>query len=240
MNENNRLSLRFYLWSIFLVILTSFAFDRFFSPDSAKFVSPVVFGQTGPANQTKKSPFAFLFGSKTFPIKANVLGFQTGAVSSGQPSVVRGSSSDPTSSSSTVSSSSSDSSSQTASTTPTPTPLVSNSSSSTTLTSSQQAVEDVSNLVVSLLVNGRYENLYNLMSLEFKNTFSLEDFVGSFTGSVKVVNGATTTAAKIYGASNDWAEQPVSLNLANGTTQKYLDIYHLENGSWTLFATEDQ
>ena len=77
------------------------------------------------------------------------------------------------------------------------------------------------------------------MSQDFKDTFSQSDFVSSFSGAA-VTYGLTLSTPKVYGTENGWAEEQVSLTLSDGTSQKYLNIYHLENGAWTLYATEDQ
>lgn len=113
-------------------------------------------------------------------------------------------------------------------------------SATTAYTSSQQAVEDTTNLVVSYLKAGNYSGLYNLMSQDFKNTFSKDDFVGSFNGSGTVSSGQILAAPKVYGINNEWAEQSLSLNLASAGSQKYLNVYHFETGAWTLFGTEEQ
>lgn len=114
----------------------------------------------------------------------------------------------------------------------------------TVLTGSQQAVEDVTNLVSGYLKSQNYVALYNLMSSDFKNTFSLEDFVSSFSGSPTITVSNITATPKIYGANNEWAEQSIRLTLADGSVQNYLNIYHLEgtviNSAWALFATQDQ
>ena len=121
----------------------------------------------------------------------------------------------------------------------------SNSSTSTStsqdaLTSAQQAVEDVTNVVIGYLKSRNYNALYNLMSADFKNTFSLEDFISSFVSATGISNGALTESPKIYGENSQWAEQPIRLSLSDGSSQNYLNVYHLENSAWTLFTTQDQ
>ena len=107
-------------------------------------------------------------------------------------------------------------------------------------TTAQQAVEDASNIVLGYLKSGSYGVLYNLMSADFKSTFSKNDFENSFIGSTAVSSGQVSGAPKVYGANNEWAEQATTLFLTDGSSQKYLNVYHLENSAWTLFGTEEQ
>ena len=105
-------------------------------------------------------------------------------------------------------------------------------------------MEDGTNVVIADLKSGSYAALYNLMSVDFKNTFGLEDFVSSFAESTPVTGSAVVSTPRIYGENNEWAEQLIRLNLSDGSAQNYLNIYHLEgigaNSAWTLFATQDQ
>lgn len=227
------------------------------------FVSPVVFGK---AVQGKEkvgfSPFALLFknknneadktspvspsttlsfsgGGETNPKAGNVLGESTASVNdapsvngTNQTTATSGSSNTTTSSSSSSSSSGSFNSGGNSSSTLGNRPV--------TLTATQQAVEDVTNVVTGYLKSANYPALYNLMSTDFKNTFSPEDFVSSFSGSGVISSTSIILSPKIYGASSEWAEEGVKLNLSDGSSQSYLNIYHLENSAWTLFATQDQ
>lgn len=117
---------------------------------------------------------------------------------------------------------------------------------SSTLTASQQAVEDVTNVVVNDLKTGNFSSLYNLMSEEWKETLSVSqaDFVSALSGSDPIASVAITSEPKIYGDNNEWAEQSVSFTLSSGSVQNYLNIYHQEgtggSSAWTLFATLDE
>lgn len=112
-------------------------------------------------------------------------------------------------------------------------------SGTTSLTTTQQAVQDVTFVVLNYLKTGNYTALYNLMSADFKNTFNLDDFVASFSSSV-ATDASVTSDPRIFGANNEWGEQAIKLVLADGTNQNYLNIYHFESNAWTLYATQDQ
>lgn len=231
-----------------------------FNTSQKGLLSPVVLGQV--QAQSNYSPFAPLLALKSksldsiLPDLGRVLGLATetpAKIEKDEPPkakpTVSGSSSLPAqagksslpdsnnqtpsnpSNSNVSSSATSGNSSSSNSTTSNPTP---------TYTNSQQAVEDVSIVVLGYLKNGSHEVLYNLMSADFKNTFSKDDFVASFSGASAIASAAPVGAPKIYGASSEWAEQTVNLTLGNGASQRYLNVYHLENRAWTLFGTEEQ
>ena len=261
MEEKGDLFRRLVFLSLFLAIVSGFGLNYFQRGSALKFVSPVVFGSEVKKNQADSSPFAFLLartgkstGERINDLLGNVLGFSVQppvellgkeAVGAKSPTVSGSTSSDTSSSGVASSGSSSNTSSSTSNSSDSSSTSGSNSSSSLSsgtddLNSFQKAVDDVSDLVISYLRTGSYAALYNLMSQDFKNTFSQDDFVGSFAGSVAVVSGSTSSTPKVYGTNNDWAEEQVLLILADGNSQKYLNIYHSENGSWTLYGTEDQ
>lgn len=253
--------LSFFILFISLIAGGFYAYDNF-RPAGRGFVSPVVFGDQG----SSFSPFSSLLGDKSSGFLASVsdlgkvLGIKTdsspvtGAPGSAEKSTVDGSNVAPltnpaagslsglsniqpagsnttsTNTSSNSVSSNSDSSSSSTS--------VSNSSSN--YTSSQQAVEDTSYVVINYLKSGSYSALYNLMGREFKDTFAEADFVGGFVGALTVVSGTVTTAPEINAKNPEWAQQEISLGLVGGSLQRYLNIYHLENSAWTLFGTQDR
>lgn len=117
---------------------------------------------------------------------------------------------------------------------------------SSVLTDSQLAVEDVTNVVLNDMKSGNFAALYNLMSEEWKETFSVsrEDFVNTLSQSASIKEVSITSAPNIYGANNEWAEQSVRFALPDGSAQNYSNLYHWEgtgaNSAWTLFGTRDE
>ncbi len=127
------------------------------------------------------------------------------------------------------------------SSTVTPTPTSTMSPSPTPiLTGDQISVSNTGQLVISYLVSKRYADLYNLMSQDFKATFSESDFVGSLANSTDISAGVLVGLPKVYGASSEWSEQSEDLTLKDGSIKRYLLVMRKENGVWTLYGTEDQ
>lgn len=120
--------------------------------------------------------------------------------------------------------------------TATPTPSV----TGTPMSSVEKAVVGTTQAVVGLLVSQNFAGLYDLMSLEFREVFSEEDFVSSFSSSLSVTGGEVLDHPAIYGADEEWSEQSLRLILADGTQKTYLLIFHREDDSWRLYGTEDQ
>lgn len=214
------------------------------------FVSPTVFArESGQKSKSDFSPFGLLFNRSLKPglispssssslvnpspkQVGNVLG-QSVSSRDGSTSNSQTSGSNP-SSSTTSSPTSNSTTSSSSNSAPTIT-----SGETGSLSTAEQAVQDVTAVVLDDLKTGNYTALYNLMSVDFKNTFSLEDFVASFPP-VLVSSGSLAGDPKIFGSDNEWAEQSVKLVLSDATSQNYLNIYHLENTAWTLYATQDQ
>ncbi|MCL5004253.1 MAG: hypothetical protein M1352_03195 [Patescibacteria group bacterium] len=125
------------------------------------------------------------------------------------------------------------------------TTVAGNSAEDQPIGSTEQVVEDSTNLVITYLKGAEnadgvpLDHLYNLMSQDFKTTYSEAEFALSFSGAQAVVGGVSDSVPKIYGANNDWAEQSIKLTLSDGATQEYTAVFHFENGGWKLYATEE-
>ena len=266
MFSNRGSFIKFFFLVLFLGLSAGFAFNYYYGKAATGIVSPVVFGKST-TNQAKgSSPFSSFFGklnpqtNNSLPISPaatlsysgnrNSAGGQPGDVLGEKTSSITTSGSDNSNQGNSNNSTNSNFSGSTPNTSTDSPGSASNSvnsqdsSDSSALTPVQQAVEDGTSLVITDLKSGSYAALYNLMSADFKNTFSLEDFVSSFAGAARVAGGTVISTPRIYGANSEWAEQSIRLNLSDGSVQNYLNIYHLEgsgaNSAWTLFATQDQ
>lgn len=247
-----------------LGVVLGFIFNYYRGSRTLGFISPIVLAkELGGKNKTVTSPFGLLFnrdkkskvispsGSLSLAGPVNVqVGRILGQSTTSQNETVL---TNPVVSASATSTSANSSPSNTsASTTQTAASTTSTSVNTATtitapttisLTATQQAVADVTNVVLGYLKSGNYTSLYNLMSADFKNTFTAEDFVVSFSSS-SVSSGSVAADPRIFGANNEWAEQSIKLVLNDGSSQSYLNIYHWENNlqnyAWTLYATQDQ
>lgn len=240
---------------VVLSVVSGFVFNYYRGSPTLGFISPIVLvKELGWKNKPPLSPFGLLFNrdQKTKLVSpagslslANSTNKQAGSVlgqsTTGGNEFV---STNPAVTASAASTSSNSSTSNTtASTTQTVASTTSTSSNTATattfLTDTQKDVQDKTNVVLEYLKGGYYTELYKLMSADFRNTFSLEDFVASFSSSV-VSSGSIVADPRIFGTNNEWAEQSVRITLADGSIQNYLNIYHLESTAWTLYATQDQ
>lgn len=103
------------------------------------------------------------------------------------------------------------------------------------LTADQQQVESQAALWGAYLVAGNYAALYQMMSQEFRQSFSLVDFQNGLAG------GSAVSRLELQGTpqvDGDWAEAPVKVIRLNGHTATYKTVFHRESGSWYLFGTE--
>lgn len=93
--------------------------------------------------------------------------------------------------------------------------------------------------VTGLLISRDFPELYRMMSNEFKEVFSEDAFVSSFSSSIDVTSGQLIGSPMVYGADQEWAEQVEELTLNDGTVKKYSLIFHKEEGQWLLYGTEE-
>ena len=91
---------------------------------------------------------------------------------------------------------------------------------------------------VKTVLLGDSPTFYNLMSTDFQSLFSAAEFTaamgeGAAIVSVEYLAPATQTLG------SDWYEQPAKITFSDGTVTTYNLIFHLENGAWKLYATEE-
>lgn len=115
--------------------------------------------------------------------------------------------------------------------TPTPMPV---STPTPTPASSNCETDCLTNLRNVLLAN-KPETLYLNLSSEYRDSFTLEEFTASATGSAIV----SVTASSCTQTASDWCETATLIIQADGTTAKYNIILHKEDNSWKIYGTEE-
>ncbi|MCX6783685.1 MAG: hypothetical protein NT141_01245 [candidate division WWE3 bacterium] len=79
--------------------------------------------------------------------------------------------------------------------------------------------------------------IYDLMSSEFKDTFTAADFEKSWSESgEKIVSVENLPTIQML--QKDWYTQQVVAKTQSGKADKFNLVLHLENGKWVIYATE--
>lgn len=104
--------------------------------------------------------------------------------------------------------------------------------------SSQQAPPNLDELKVALVNTDEPTQLYGLMSSNFKSLFSADDFGEVWGGGASLVS-VEYLSPPTQTLGSDWYEQPATITFTGGVSATYNLIFHLENGAWKLYATEE-
>jgi hypothetical protein len=86
------------------------------------------------------------------------------------------------------------------------------------------------------LLKSDASGLYSLAGEDLKTTFGKEEFTEALTKGGKVTEARILSGPYI---SNEWTEAILELRYSDGTPQKYTAFFHLEEGIWKLFGTEE-
>ncbi|MEK7611616.1 MAG: hypothetical protein AAB486_04580 [Patescibacteria group bacterium] len=122
---------------------------------------------------------------------------------------------------------------------PTPTPTLTSTPVPASLSAGQAAVTIQANSTGTALITKNYSSLYNLMGVEFRTNYSYDDFVNSLGQSGSVTGFVVQSLPRLFGTVNEWAEVRVQLTQSTGVVKSYNEVFHLENGVWKLYGTEE-
>ena len=82
--------------------------------------------------------------------------------------------------------------------------------------------------------------LYQLISGDFQETFSQEDFDQAVVEAGIEIDSVTIVEEPlIFGVDGEWAEATLELSTSGGSAQRFKVIFKKENGLWRIFGTEE-
>lgn len=90
--------------------------------------------------------------------------------------------------------------------------------------------------LINILEEGELSSFYELLGEDLRGTFEKEEFSQITSTSLNVKKVRVLSGPEV---SDDWSEVVIELIFNDGSKKQYITVFHLENGEWKLFGTEE-